>query len=182
MHYWLLHHLHLSCGSATLAQVVQKHAERFLKEMNCKAIAAELRALGLVPESVESDIHCSKSREEGNAVLLNYLKEDADEETVTEVFRIASEKTSYKKMNTFAAFMLRKLQEGGLYWCILYTQIYVWCKTLSGTLAYIGLSWHGFLNPASKRFSHCHCSAIFLSCHTTFILYHDHFYVPYLSE
>ena len=182
MHYWLLHHLHLSCGSATLVQVVQKHAERFLKEMNCKAIAAELRALGLVPESVESDIHCSKSREQGNAVLLNYLKEDADEETVTEVFRIASEKASYKKMNKFAAFMLRKLQEGGLYWCILYTQIYVWCKTLSGTLAYIGLSWHGFLNPASKRFSHCHCSAIFLSCHTTFILYHDHFYVPYLSE
>ena len=110
MLYWLLHHLHLSCGSATLVQVVQKHAERFLKEMNCKAIAAELRALGLVPESVESDIHYSKSREERNALLLNYLKEDSDEGAIIETFQIASEKTDYPKMNIFATDILRELQ------------------------------------------------------------------------
>ena len=104
------HYLHLSCGSATLVQVVKKHAEEFLKEMNCKVIAAQLRAVELIPESVESDILHSKSREERNAHLLNHLKEDADDGTVRKVFRIASEKAGYGKMTTFAAFMLRELQ------------------------------------------------------------------------
>ena len=60
--------------------------------------------------SKECDILQSKSREEANAHLLNHLKEDADEESVREVFRIASEKTGYGKMKAFAAGMLRELQ------------------------------------------------------------------------
>ena len=39
--------------------------------------------------SKECDILQSKSREEANAHLLNHLKEDADEESVRKVFRIA---------------------------------------------------------------------------------------------
>ena len=45
--------------------------------------------------SKECDILLSKSRGEANAHLLNHLKEDADEEAVREVFRIASEKIGY---------------------------------------------------------------------------------------
>ena len=91
-------------------QGVQKHAEVFLKEMNCKVIAPKLKTLKLIPETVECDILESKSKEEANEHLLNHLKEEADEDTVREVFRIASEKAGYGKMNKFAAGVLRELQ------------------------------------------------------------------------
>ena len=45
--------------------------------------------------SKECDILQSKRKEEANPYLLNHLKEDADEESVREVFRIASEKIGY---------------------------------------------------------------------------------------
>ena len=104
------HHLPLSSGAATLVQVVQKHAEEFLDKMNCKVIAPNLKTLKLIPESVECDILQSKSKEEANVHLLSHLKEEADEETVRAVFRIASEEAGYTKMNKFAAGVLRELQ------------------------------------------------------------------------
>ena len=91
-------------------QVVQDHAEEFLEKMNSKVLAPQLKALELIPEAVECDIRQSRSKEEANAHLLSHLKEDADEETVREVFRIASEKAGYGKMKAFAASMLRELQ------------------------------------------------------------------------
>ena len=102
--------LHLSCGSATLVQVIKNHAEEFLNKMDCKAIVVQLRALELIPESVESDILQSKSRMGANAHLLNYLMANVDGGTVREVFRIASEAVGYGMMKTFAAFMLRELR------------------------------------------------------------------------
>ena len=100
----------LSCGAATPVQVVQDHAEEFLEKMNSKVLAHQLKVLGLIPEPVECDILQSKSRKDANVHLLNPLKEDTDEESVREVFRIASEKTGYGKMKTFAAGVLRELQ------------------------------------------------------------------------
>ena len=100
----------LSCGAATPVQVVQDHVEEFLEKINFKVLAPQLKALELIPESVECDILQSKSKEEANPYLLNHLKEDADEESVREVFRIASEKTGYGKMKAFAAGVLRELQ------------------------------------------------------------------------
>ena len=104
------HYLRLICGAATPVQVVRKHAEEFLKKMNSRVIAPRLRAMELIPESVEYDIRQSKSKEDANAHLLNHLKEEADDETMREVFRIASEKGGYGKMNAFAAGVLRGLQ------------------------------------------------------------------------
>ena len=98
-------------------QVVQSHTKEFLEKMNSKVLAPQLKALKIIPESVECDILQSKSREEANSYLLNHLKEDADEESVREVFRIASEKTGYGKMKAFAAGVLRELQQG-VYWCV----------------------------------------------------------------
>ena len=46
----------LSCGAATPVQVVQDHTEEFLEKMNSKLLAPQLKALGLIPESVECDI------------------------------------------------------------------------------------------------------------------------------
>ena len=91
-------------------QVVQDHAEESLEKMSSKEIAILLKALELIPEAVECDIRQSRSKEEANAHLLSHLKEDADEETVREVFRIASEKAGYGKMKAFAAGVLRELQ------------------------------------------------------------------------
>ena len=104
------HYLCLPCGAATHVQVVQKHAKEFLEKMNSKAIASKLRVLELIPESVESRILQSESKEHANIHLLNHLKEDADDETVKEVFRIASKETGYGKMSAFAAGVLRELQ------------------------------------------------------------------------
>ena len=104
------HYLRLICGAATPVQVVQDHAKKFLEKMNSKVIAPRLRALELIPESVEYDILQSKSKEDANAHLLNHLKEEVDDETMREVFRIASEKGGYGKMNAFAAGVLRELQ------------------------------------------------------------------------
>ena len=91
-------------------QVVQDHTEEFLEKINSKVLAPELKALELIPETVECDILQSKTREEANAHLLKHLEEDADEESVREVFRIASEKTGYGKIKVFAAGVLRELQ------------------------------------------------------------------------
>ena len=79
----------------TPLQVLQNQAKEFLAKMNSKLLAPQLNALELVPETVESDIRQSRSKEEANAHLLSHLKEDADEETVKEVFRIVSEKAGY---------------------------------------------------------------------------------------
>ena len=91
-------------------QVVQKRANEFLEKMNSKVIALQLSVLELIPESVKHDILQSKSKEDANAHLLNHLKEDADDETMKEVFRIASGKAGYGKMNRFAASVLNELQ------------------------------------------------------------------------
>ena len=91
-------------------QALRKHAEDFLDKMNCKEIVIQLRALELIPESVEYDILHSNSRGKANAHLLNHLKFEVNVETAKKLFRIASEEAGYEKMNAFAAFMLRELQ------------------------------------------------------------------------
>ena len=103
------------CYSCALSKL-QKHSCRLFRTTlrsplrSSKEIAIQLKALELIPEAVECDIRQSRSKEEANAHLLNHLKEDADEETVREVFKIASEKAGYVKMKVFAAGVLRELQ------------------------------------------------------------------------
>ena len=116
-----------SCGAATPVQVVQSHTKEFLEKMNSKVLVPQLKALKLIPEPVECDILQSRSREEANSYLLNHLKEDADEDSVREVFRIASEKTGYGKMKVFAAGVLRELQQG-VYWCV-HTHMLLLCTS-----------------------------------------------------
>ena len=93
-------------------QVIQDHYEVFLQEMNAKVIASKLQELEVIPGSVEFDILHSKTKELANVRLLHHLKEDAAEEAVMEVFRIASEEKCYGRMNTFAAGVLKKLRQG----------------------------------------------------------------------
>lgn len=99
----------LSCGAAAFAKVV--HAEEFLEMMNSKELAPQLMAVDLIPGKVENGILQSTNLKEANAHLLKHLKEDADKDTVIEVFRIASEEAGYER-NTYAASVLRELQQG----------------------------------------------------------------------
>ena len=92
-------------------QVIKKNSKRFLQEMNAKAIALTLYGQDLIPESVKHDIETSKCREDSNGHLLMYLKEDATEEQVQGVFKVASE-TEYGRMSDFAAKFLQTLQQG----------------------------------------------------------------------
>ena len=98
-------------------QDIQDHAEQFLEKMNSAVLAPRLKALGLIPAIVETNVLQSKSREDANAHLLQHLKEDAGMKSVMEIFRIASQEPGYGIMNTFADDVLRKLQRG-LYWCV----------------------------------------------------------------
>ena len=100
----------LPCGAAAFAKAV--HADEFVEKMNSTVLAPQLMAVDLIPGTVENGILQSKNLEEANAYLLQHLKEDADKDTVIEVFRIASEEAGYERMNAYAAGIIRELQQG----------------------------------------------------------------------
>ena len=102
----------LSCGAATLVQVVQAHTEEFLQEMNSKALVDILTAFHLIPFTVRSKICQSMNRKYANAHLFNHLKKYAAEVEVKEVFRMASQMTVCTNMSAFADKMIKTLQQG----------------------------------------------------------------------
>ena len=103
---------YFSLVSATHVQVIQANSERFLQDMNAKVVAAKLRNLNLISESLESEIYSSKSREDASGHLLTFLKHSATEEQALQVFMVASEERGYGRMKEFAASILSKLQQG----------------------------------------------------------------------
>ena len=93
-------------------QVVKDYTDEFLHEMSATAIALQLEARELIPESVKHEIQHSKCEKDANAHLLNFLKEGASEEQVLGTFKVASEETEYGRMSQFAATILQQLQPG----------------------------------------------------------------------
>ena len=71
-----------------------------------------LRGLGLIPEEVENIIQHSRSEEAANQCLLTFLKENASEKQVLGVFRSATEKEGFGRMQNFAVSILHQLQRG----------------------------------------------------------------------
>ena len=102
----------LSLVSATYVQVLEEQSQIFLQVMNSTAIVQkkEVRRLGLIPERVINIKHTS--REDANECLLTFLKEEATEEQVLGVFKVASEERSFGRMSKFAADILQRLQRG----------------------------------------------------------------------
>ena len=101
-----------SLVSATYVQVIQANSKSFLQDMDASAIAAKLCMLEVIPVRVKYDIDHSKSRVDANGHLLAFLKKDATEEQVLQVFKAASEERGYVRMNEFAARILSILQQG----------------------------------------------------------------------
>ena len=93
-------------------KVLEEQSLTFLQEMKSTAIAPKLRALSLIPQEVEKSIQHSRSEEAANQCLLTFLKENATEKQVLGVFRSASEKEGFGRMQYFAADILHQLQRG----------------------------------------------------------------------
>ena len=93
-------------------KVLEERSQPFLQEMNSKEITAKFRGLDLIPERVNNDIQHSRSRKDANQCLLTFLKEDATEKQVHDVFTSASEEKTFGRMCAFAADTLRQLQRG----------------------------------------------------------------------
>ena len=93
-------------------KVLEEQSQTFLQEMKSTTIAPTLRALSLIPQEVENIIQHSRSEEAANQCLLTFLKENASEKQVFGVFRSASEKEGFGRMQNFAANILRQLQRG----------------------------------------------------------------------
>ena len=102
--------------SASHVQVIEEHAEEFLSEMDVKEIAERLWVLKYIPEEVKCDISNSRSQNHANSCLLGFLKAQAGERQIQDVFQVASTATGYERMNEFAKKILRKLPQG-LYGC-----------------------------------------------------------------
>ena len=91
-------------------QVIRKHASKFLTEMDAKAIASELHELDKIPEAVKNLIERAIDTSKANAELLNFLKRQASDDQIEEIFKHASEQTLNARMSRFAADVLEELQ------------------------------------------------------------------------
>ena len=88
----------------------RENAKAFQENMNTAGIVDGLESTGCIAARVATDIRRSKDRKEANNHLLQYMKNDADEQTVKDIFQEASEQTDFKNMQTFASNMLTRLQ------------------------------------------------------------------------
>ena len=88
----------------------REEARAFQENMNAQGLVAGLESLECIAERVVTDIRRSKDRKEANNHLLQYMKRDADEQTVKDIFQEASELTDFTKMQKYAADMLTRLQ------------------------------------------------------------------------
>ena len=88
----------------------RENAKAFQENMNAAGIVDGLELTGCIAERVATNIRRSKDRKEGNNHLLQYMKNDANGQTVKAIFQEASEQTYFKKMQIYAANMLTRLQ------------------------------------------------------------------------
>ena len=88
----------------------RENAKAFQENMNAAGIVDGLELTGCIAARVATDIRQSKDRTEANNHLLQYMKNDADEQTVKAIFQQASEQTDFKNMQIYAANMLTRLQ------------------------------------------------------------------------
>ena len=87
-----------------------ENAKAFQENMNAAGIVDSLELTGCIAARVATYIRRSKDRKEANNHLLQYMKNDADEQTVKDIFQEASEQTEFKNMQIYAANMLTRLQ------------------------------------------------------------------------
>ena len=121
MYYALYFHPFCMCGSATLAQVLQDNSKEFVDKMHEPwSYCTNFVYAGPNSWKVKRAIMQSMSREKANAILNDHLKMEVEKvQTLRKIFEVASDKSGYGKMNTFAKGMLEKLAsvQWGMDWC-----------------------------------------------------------------
>ena len=88
----------------------REDARAFQENMNAQGLVDGLESENCIAERVATKIRRSEDRTEANNHLLQYMKNDADEQTVKDIFQQASEQTGFKNMRIYAADMLTRLQ------------------------------------------------------------------------
>ena len=91
-------------------QVIEEHSQKFLNEMDAKAIAEALCAQRLIPEAVKNLIERAIDTQKANAELLTFLKDKASKKQLKAIFKFASDQTDYGRMSEFATDILQRLQ------------------------------------------------------------------------
>ena len=99
------------------AQILEKHQERFISDMDAEEMAGTLKQKGVIPPEVAADIANARSPMKANEVLYDNLQSQASEDDLKRLFQLCSERQGYSKMSTFGKHMLGELgKEVSLHW------------------------------------------------------------------
>ena len=99
--------------SLSAAQILEKHQERFISDMDAKEMAGTLKEKRVIPPEIETDIANARSPMKANEVLYDHLQSQASEDDLKRLFQLCSERQGYSKMSTFGKHMLGELGQRG---------------------------------------------------------------------
>ena len=94
-------------------QILEKHQERFVSDIDAKGIAVTLKQESVIPEAIATDIANARSKTEGNKVLYDHLQSQATEDDLKRLFRVCSMEKGYSRMNSCGKDMLEELEQRG---------------------------------------------------------------------
>ena len=99
--------------SLSAAQILEKHQERFISDMDAKEMAGTLKQKRVIPPEIATDIANARSPMKANEVLYDHLQSQASEDDLKRLFQLCSERQGYSKMSTFGKHTLGELEQRG---------------------------------------------------------------------
>ena len=94
-------------------QILEKHQDSFVSDMDAKEIAVTLQRKGVIPEEIATDIATARSKKKANEVLYNHLRSQASEDGLKRLFEVCSKEKGYSRMKGFGKNMLGELEQRG---------------------------------------------------------------------
>ena len=99
--------------------VLTEVGDEFLRHVDAKAIASEVRGKGIIPEKVETEIKDSKSLGDANNTLLVHLRNQALPEDLLHLCHIMKESEGYSKMQRFGEKLQTRLEKVRMLLCLI---------------------------------------------------------------
>ena len=96
-----------------VVQILEKHQERFISDIDAKEITGTLQRNGVISEEMAADIAHARSKTKANEVLYDHLRSQASEDDLKRLFQLCREKKGYSVMNAFGEDMLVELERRG---------------------------------------------------------------------
>ena len=97
----------------SVVQILEKHQERFISDIDAKEIAGTLQWNGVISEEIAADIAHARSKTKANEVLYDHLRSQASEDDLKRLFQLCRKKKGYSVMNAFGEDMLGELEQRG---------------------------------------------------------------------